>query len=120
MELCVTRDSVAMGDDINCPHEKRFSFSDPTSIEEALDKIVTSGYLPKIHGGRATWSVVSGFPISVIAQQWEKPLSVGWPPVKVVDLQLKDGMVGLHFNYHAQVEPEIVLEVLKKLKLNAF
>ena len=120
MELYVIRDSVAMGDDINYPHERQFSFPDLMSIEEAIERIAASGYLPMMYGGCATWSVVSGFPISVIAQQWEKPLSVGWQPVKVVDLQLKDGMVGLHFNYHAQVEPEIVLEVLKKLKLNAF
>ena len=119
MKLHVTRDSVALGDDIAAPHERRFSFPDSMSIEEAIEKVVASNYLAGVQGG-ATWSVVSGFPIAVVAQRWESPRHVSWEPVTLKSLQSKDGFVGLHFNYHAQLDPEIVLEVLKKLKLNAF
>jgi hypothetical protein len=119
MKLYVTRDSVAMGDDIDAPHEEHFSFPDSMPIEEAIEKIVASNYLAGVQGG-ATWSVVSGFPIAVIAQRWENPRPVSWQPVALHSLQSQNGLVGLHFNYHSQLDPEIVLEVLKELKLNAF
>lgn len=108
-----------MGDDIDAPHEQHFTFPDQMPVEGVIENIVTSGYLAKVQGG-ATWSVVSGFPISVVAQRWEKPRAVGWQAVKLSSLQTNNGLVGLHFNYHAQLDPEIVLEVLKSLKLNAF
>ena len=120
MDLYVTRDSVAMGDDVDAPHERRFSFPDPMPIEEAIEKVVASGYLASIQGGRATWSVVSGFPISVVAQQWGKSRPIGWRPVDPASLQCKNGVIGLHFNYHSQLEPEVVLEVLKRLRIDAF
>jgi hypothetical protein len=120
MELYVTRDSVAMGDDGDAPHERRFSYPDATAIEDVIERIVASGYLASIQGGRATWSVVSGLPIAVVAQQWKKPRAVQWEPVKASSLQSRNGVVGLHFNYHAQVEPDVVLDVLKRLRLNVF
>jgi len=67
MKIIATRGSVAMGDDVDAPHEQRFSFSDSTSIEQAIEKIVGSGYLASVQGG-ATWSAVSGVPICVVAQ----------------------------------------------------
>ncbi len=56
----------------------------------------------------------------MVAQQWEKPRAVSWRSVTTSSLQSKDGKIGLHFNYHAQLEPELVLEVLKGCRLNAF
>lgn len=116
MKIYVTRDSVAMGDDIDAPHEQHYSYPDSMPIEEAIEKIVSSNYLAKVQGG-ATWSVVSGFPIAVVAQRWEKPQPVSWQPVTLSSLQFQNNMVGLHFNYHAQLDPEIVLKVLKELRV---
>ena len=107
-----------MGDDIDAPHEMRFSFPDDTSVEKLIENILKKNYLAKIDGGQATWSVVSGFPISVIAQQWSKPQSVNWQSTNISGLQTKNGELHLHFNYHAQINPETVLEVLKRLKLH--
>jgi hypothetical protein len=120
MEIYVTRDSVAAGDDIDAPHERTFSFPDGMPIEEVIGAIDRSGYLAKIIGGKATWSVVSGFPIAIVAQQWAKPRPVSWQAVDASSLQKRNGVVGLHFNYHSQQDPDIVLEVLKRLRLNAF
>ena len=108
-----------MGDDIDAPHEQKFAFPDEMSVEGAIENIVTAGYLARAEGG-ATWPVVSGFPISVVAQRWNKPRPVGWQAVQKSNLQTNNGLLGLHFNYHAQLDPEIVLEVLKRLQLNAF
>jgi hypothetical protein len=120
MKIYVTRDSVAAGDDSDAPHGRTFTFTDATTIEQAIAAIATSGYLASISGGQATWSVVSGFPIAVVAQQWPAPRPVSWQDIKMSRLQRRDDVIGLHFNYHTQVNPEIVLEVLKRLQLNVF
>jgi hypothetical protein len=118
MKIVTTRDSVAMGDDVDAPHERQFSFSDSTSVEQAIDRIVNSGYLASVQGG-ATWSVVSSFPISVVAQAWGQSRPVSQQPQEFTWLKVEDGFIKLHFNYHAQIDPEIVLEVLRRLKLSA-
>jgi hypothetical protein len=108
-----------MGDDVDAPHEQRFSFPAITSIEQAIEKIVSAGYLASVQGG-ATWSAVSGIPICVVAQRWNEPRPVNWQPIELSSLQVQNGVIGVHFNYHTQIDPEIVLEVIKTLKLNAF
>lgn len=117
MKIVVTRDSVAMGDDIDAPHEREFSFQESTSVEEAIDQIVNSGYLASVQGG-ATWSVSTNVPISVVAQAWDRSRAVSWHSQKLTSLKVEYGCIRLHFNYHAQMDPEIVLEVLKRLKLS--
>ena len=118
MKIVTTRDSVSMGDDVDAPHERQFSFLESASVEEAIDQIVNSGYLASVHGG-ATWSVASNIPISVVAQVWGRSRAVGRLPSKLTSFKVEDGCIRLHFNYHAQIDPEIVLEVLKRLKLSA-
>jgi hypothetical protein len=118
MKYLVTRDSVAMGDDIYAPHEKRFSFPDNLSVEEVIEQISHSNYLAKIQGGKATWSVVSGYPLVVLAQEWDVPKPIDWQPLEVERLKKEAGEVILHFNYHAQIEPSIVLDVLQQAKLH--
>jgi hypothetical protein len=108
---------MTMGDDIDAPHERTFSFKESTSIERAIDDIANSGYLANVHGG-ATWSVVSGIPVAVFAQDWQQSRLVGWQPPRLTELKVDGDAIRLHFNYHAQVDPEIVLEVLKRLKLD--
>lgn len=117
MEIVATRDSVAMGDDVDAPHEQRFSFSDSISVEQAIDQIVKSGYLASVQGG-ATWSVVSRVPVAVVAQTWGQSRPVSRRPQELGSLKVEGGSIRLHFNYHAQLDPEIVLEVLKRLKLD--
>jgi hypothetical protein len=118
MKILATRDSVAMGDDADAPHEQHFSFPDSTSIEQAIESISSSGYLASVQGG-ATWSAVSGVPICVVAQHWSQARPVNWKPVAPSSLQITNGVIGVHFNYHAQIDPEIVLEVIKRLKASA-
>lgn len=120
MDIYVTRDSVAAGDDANAPHARTFTFDDSISIEGAIERIVAEGYLARIGGGRATWSVVSGTPIAVVAQQWQGPRNVSWKALDKGTLQTRNDVIGLHFNYHAQLDPDLVLQVLQRLKLQAF
>ena len=114
MEIYVTRDDVHAGDD---PEARTFSFPDGTSIKEIIEYIVASQFLAQISGGKATWSVVSGFPLAVVAQQWTEAHLVPWRPIEMAQLIRENGVVHLHFNYHTQIDPDIVLRILKDLKL---
>lgn len=115
MEIHATRDAVHAGDD---PEARAFSLPDGTPIEAIIERIVASGYLAQISGGKATWSVVSGFPLAVVAQQWAEARLAPWRPVEISQLERRNGVVHLHFNYHTQIDPDIVLRVLQNLKLS--
>lgn len=57
LELLVTRDSVAAGDDVWAPHEKTFktpAFTDPV----VLVGNIYPGYLPLVAGTGHSWSVL--------------------------------------------------------------
>lgn len=117
MKVEVDRDSVAAGDDVD-PHTRRFTFPDNLAVEEVIERIVGTGYLPSV-AGPATWSVTSGVPLAVIGQgisiKW-----VPWQPIDPARLARRDGVIGLRFNYHAGDDPAAVLSVLKRLRLDPF
>lgn len=119
MKVCATRDSVAAGDDVHAPHARLFSFPDSLSPLQVISRIVAQGYRAKITGGKATWSVVSGSPLAVVAQGWSEPPGVPWREPPWSELEQRDGMHRIHFNYHGQRDPELVLAILKDLKLRA-
>jgi hypothetical protein len=119
MNVRATRDSVAAGDDADAPHARLFSLADSMTILELVSAIAAQGYLASIRGGRATWSVVSGVPLAVVAQQWSEPRAIPWIIPALSDLDWRDGALCVHFNYHSQLDPDIVLEVLKGLQLHA-
>lgn len=119
MKIIITRDSVAAGDDIDAPHRLELTGSSDQSILDALRHISQLNCLPSIVGGKATWSAVSCLPLAILAQQWSepKPLSAS-PAMSKLDTRA-DGLY-LHFNYHAQVDPDIVFNVLNRLRLKSF
>lgn len=118
MKVYVSRRSVGAGDDVEAPHKREFSFQEGTSLKEALTKIQRS-YLPRIEGGHATWSVTSNVPVAVIAQQWVEPKMLVQPPEELKALDTNQGILRLHFNYHAQMDPQLVYDVLWGFQLNA-
>jgi hypothetical protein len=118
MKIYASRDSVSAGDDVEAPHSSEFSLRTGISLKEALAEI-QSKYLPKISGGIASWSVASNIPVAVLAQQWKEPRMLLLLPEEIKELDSKNGVLRLHFNYHAQLEPEHVLEVLRHVRLNA-
>ena len=119
MNVYVTRDSVAAGDDVDAPHGRAFSFPDTLSSLQLIARIVAEGYLARISGGKATWSAVSRVPLAVVAQQWAEPRAVPWREVSLSGLEQRDGAYRIHFNYHAQRDPKVVLQVLKELNFQA-
>jgi hypothetical protein len=115
MKICLQRASVSIGDDTDAPHIKELEVNDNTPIEETIKKIVHSGYLPKISGGKATWTVFSNVPIAVIAKQWQEPQMFSLISSQELDIQNK--VLRLFFNYHAQFDPDIVYEIFEGLQL---
>ena len=120
MRLVVTRDSVAAGDDVDAPHLEEMDAPVGSDASEAVLLITRTGYLPPISGGRATWSIVSNLPIAVIAQQWSEPRMLSSIPEKLGNLKHEGDALRLHVNYHAQQDPEVVFEVLRRLNRHGF
>ena len=119
MRIYATRGSVAAGDDADAPHARHFDFPEGTSLEDALAQIQAARYLPGIAGGQASWSAASHRPVAVLAQQWDRPrLLVPWPAGSQA-LDWQNGTLRLHFNYHAQVEPETIYRVFWGYQLKA-
>ncbi len=109
MKVYVSRGSVAAGDDVNAPNERLFFVPEGRSIEEIINSILESDYLPVISGGKATWSVVSNVPLAIVAQEWPEPFMFTFA---LEELEINQGLLRLHFNYHEQIEPEMVRRVL--------
>jgi hypothetical protein len=86
MELVITRDSVASGDDADAPHERRLDV--PASADVAA--------LVAPAGGR------DGRIVAVLAQQWNAPQYVVAPDEPF-------GADRLHFGYLTQRDPDTVL-----------
>jgi hypothetical protein len=114
--IIIRRDSVAAGDDVSAPHEKKITIKEDESVEDTLGKILASQYLPGIYGGKATWIVTGKHPIAVVAQQWKKPhylVESITPTETLVDLA-NDHQ--LEFRYWGQVEPNEVVASLEPKK----
>jgi len=68
MQVFLTRDSVAAGDDVDAPHDMTITVPDGSSIEAIVATVAKSGYLASIRGGKATWVATSKIPLAVVAQ----------------------------------------------------
>lgn len=112
----LTRASVAMGDDCDAPHEVLIKIGIEWTIERILKTIIELDYLPRISGGKATWSVASNQPLAVIAQEWKSPKLICWPDYPNQGTKSFYNIQRLHFNYHAQDNPEKVFEVLHRFR----
>ena len=75
VRLHLTRDSVAMADDVYAPHEKAVSVQGPVDSPEELQAAVASvlpDYLPNVVG-RATWVAYCGVPLLVTSNDGAEP-----------------------------------------------
>ena len=117
MRVYVSRDSVCMADDVE-DHGRMLDVPDATTIDTVLEIVHRRYELPSIYGGLATWVLQSRSPISVVAQQWPSPRRLyAWWPAEVSDCQMEDGVLQLHYSYLAQIDPDMVFEVLMRLRL---
>ena len=117
-KIKLTRESVAMGDDINAPHFLEIEINSNWTIMEILKHIYQTNYLPKIIGGKATWSVAINEPIAVITQENPKePMLICLPDYPYHGTRGFVEFDNIHFNYHAQKKASEVFEVLSRFKI---
>ena len=109
----MTRDSVAIGDDINAPHSKQVEVDGEVTSLDLAREIQAMGYLAIIGSGEATWSIVAGKPIAIIAQQWEDPKLIQNENLTLRALANGEDLLNVHINYHCQEEPDEILEKLR-------
>jgi hypothetical protein len=119
MKAYLTRDSVSAGDDLHAPHARVISLQqdwDPASIASQILRVYD---IPKIDGGRATWALSSNIPFVVFAQQWEKPQPINEVNLDPTEVDFDGEELRLHWTYFAQIDPEVVLGILRSLRLRA-
>jgi hypothetical protein len=119
MKAYFTRDSVCAGDDGDAPHAREIDVPDPFDATTFIRAVVAAATLPSISGGQATWCLSSGVPLVVLAQQWPEPRMLSFIPPKLRDLDIDGETVRLHFSYLTQRDPEVVFDVLRRLRLRA-
>ena len=119
MKLHITRDSVALGDDIDAPHDASLTIHEPRSIPELVAAVIERYPLPRISAGRATWVLMSRVPLAVLAQEWSEPRTFTRPADWSRDLDWEGKTLRLHIRYLAQKPPDLVYEVLRDVVLHA-
>ncbi|KRG45812.1 hypothetical protein ARC20_07100 [Stenotrophomonas panacihumi] len=60
---------------------------------------------------------MSSVPVAIVAQQWAEPRMLGRSSFDGLDH--KGDLLRLHFNYHAQIDPEIVCKILWGFRASA-
>jgi hypothetical protein len=115
----VTRESVCAVDDLDPPHLRRFYLPDDWTWESLVHHVWQESELPRIAGGQATWALSSNIPLAVAAQQWQKPSILFRLGSDRDRLDISDNEIRLHWSYFAQLDPSIVLRVLRELRLRA-
>jgi len=114
MKIILTRESVAMGDDIDAPHHFEMTLAAGASLYAIIRVVFQSNYLASIAGGKATWTVISRIPIAVVAQQWGEPKMLT-PVPSLHSLNFSDDVLSLHFDYRAQQDPNLVYKEFQRV-----
>ena len=109
MKILLTRESVAMGDDADAPHNGEMTVADATSLQAIIKVIIQSNYLAAIGGGKATWIVMSRIPLAIVAQQWAEPKMLT-PVPSLTRLNFSDNVLSMHFDYRSQRDPDLIYE----------
>ncbi|MBC7772254.1 MAG: hypothetical protein H7210_07160 [Pyrinomonadaceae bacterium] len=117
MNILITRDSVCAGDDGDAPHLVERHNVAARSVHDLINIAVLEMPLASISGGQATWCLCSNIPLAVVAQQWKAPQHVALTPPKMEDLDVQGDAARFHFTYFAQHDPELVLTLMRRLRL---
>ena len=112
MVISMDRDSVHAGDDGHS-HKTSITIEATATLRALLEKVQTTGYLPGISGGQATWIICRpDKPIGVLAQQWPEPkLTV--PAETMVGEYFAGTEPRVLFKYWCQKDPDQVFSHIK-------
>lgn len=110
--VVIWRDSVAMGDDFNAPHEWVLKVPRDAAVAKVAEEILRTHYLARIGGGLATWILEGRLPVAVLAQQWSEPRWVVDPTSPISELCRSGHRAHFEVRYWCQVDPERVFASL--------
>ncbi|WP_433478411.1 hypothetical protein ACQPZP_16060 [Spirillospora sp. CA-142024] len=100
-----------MGDDV-LPHAQTIELPPETSLARVVAHLLERHFLATIAGGKATWILVAGGPLAVVAQQWDEPRFLVDPSRPIGSFAAEGGGVSLMFRYWKQNDPDRVFEDL--------
>ncbi|MFB9195640.1 hypothetical protein ACFFWA_21915 [Actinomadura verrucosospora] len=105
------RGSVAAGDDVR-PHARSIDVPPGTPLGDVVAGLLEGHFLAVIAGGRATWILVAGRPLAVVAQQWDEPRYLVDASQPISAFGDDGGRVSLMFRYWQQHDPDHVFAEL--------
>jgi hypothetical protein len=116
MQVVATREDVHPSDD---PEPFTFTIADDAAPEEVLRRAADRTWLPSIRGDRATWSIVSNDVLAVLAYQWPDLKFMPHLDERMRTADRRAGALRLHFNYHRQLDPDLVYQVFWGMRLQS-
>ena len=116
MHVVATRDDVHASDQ---PAPLAFTIGDSAAPTDVLRRAADRTWLPAIAGDRATWSIVSNDVLAVLAYEWPDLRLMPFLDERMRAADRRGGVLRLHFNYHAQIDPELVYRVFWGMRLRA-
>ena len=125
MRAYVTRESVCAADDFDPPHGVRLRVPDDWTWEDLVQTVWRGSRLPwrgsevPNAGGKATWALSSNIPLAVFAQEWNTPVLLSLLDSDRERLDVADREIRFHWSYFPGLDPTLVLQVLKELRLRA-
>ncbi len=119
MKVLIDRDSVCMGDDVQ-GHEETRVFDDAATVEQILEQVVRSRYLPGLDGERVSatstpWSWVArsaGCAFSVLSNRWSSPRLLR-ASAGILATLAEAGELRIEFVYAWQRDPEALWDELR-------
>ncbi|MGV9270842.1 hypothetical protein ACWDRR_40110 [Kitasatospora sp. NPDC003701] len=116
MRVTLTRAGVAMGDDVDAPHEYVRQVDGGSTLGELVRQVAVSGYFPQM----ACWVVCIGWnepatvPIAMLTAPWDRPrfLDDALRHRTLDSLAAERGEPNLFFDYRATVAPEVLWQRL--------
>ncbi|MEO3823579.1 hypothetical protein [Actinomadura sp. B10D3] len=111
MMIDVDRTSVAMGDDA-LPHAETIDLPGETPLAEVVAYLLERNFLATIASGQATWILMAGRPLAVVAQQWTEPRFLVDAARPISSFGQEGRGVSLMFRYWKQHDPGRVYEEL--------
>jgi hypothetical protein len=116
VRIIAARDGVLASDE---PELLDFTLPDRTPAVDILRRAANRSWLPSIQGDRATWSIASNDVLAVLAYEWPDLKLMPFIDERMKTADRRQGALRLHFNYHAQIDPETAYRLFCGLRLRA-
>ncbi len=114
--LLLTRDSVAAGDDVDGPHERKLALNQDVATPadlQALAAQIAPGYLPNV-GETATWAAYSRLPLAIFSNRGTDPHLFWLPDSDLRQLAVRNAVISLHFVYLESIPAQTAREVIER------